>query len=136
KLRQCLPELREQRLRLRIGFGVSHQHANAPCSVRLLCPRCERPCGHGTSHQRHEVATPHSATSSAGACRPIALLLGLCPTVPQSAFSENLAVFAAPTRLRLGDGLPIRGPCLRWVNRECAGRPARSRGCESLTMKV
>jgi aerobic-type carbon monoxide dehydrogenase small subunit (CoxS/CutS family) len=25
---------------------------------------------------------------------------------------------------------------LLWVIRECAGRPARSRGCESLTMKV
>src|SRR5262249_44242061 len=78
ELLKSFPERRKPILPLRITFAHCHQHAYAPHSLRLLRARRERP-RRRTAEQPHELAPPHSITSSAatsslsGTVRPSAL---------------------------------------------------------------
>ena len=64
QLRKPLRELGEQRLCFRIGFAVSHQHADPPLPVGLLSAYRERPRKRGTSHYSDEISPPHAITNS------------------------------------------------------------------------
>src|SRR5262249_24430135 len=72
-------ERRDAGLSFRVVRARGHQHADAPHPLALLRARRERPRGCRTAEQRHELAPPHSITSSArassveGTVRPSAL---------------------------------------------------------------
>jgi hypothetical protein len=70
---QLLKPLRERGepgLRLGIGFAQCHEHADPPHAVGLLRPRRERPSDRRAAHQRDELPSPHSITSSVIARSP------------------------------------------------------------------
>src|SRR5262249_48910801 len=60
----------------RIGIvrARTHEHADAPHSLRLLCARGERPRGRRAADERDELAALHSITSSARASTPCGTL--------------------------------------------------------------
>src|SRR5262249_37370269 len=64
---QYLHERGHASLRLPIVRGNRHEHADAPHTLRLLCPRRERPQDRRAAKQRDEFAALHSITSSARA---------------------------------------------------------------------
>src|SRR5262249_18574076 len=59
-------QLIHKRCELRLGFRITHQHADPPHPLGLLRARHERPRGRA-AEQRDERATLHSITSSARA---------------------------------------------------------------------
>src|SRR5262249_45795236 len=65
------PNLRSfhKRCELRLGFQITHQHADPPHPLGLLRARRERPRRCRAAEQRDELAALHSITSSARASR-------------------------------------------------------------------
>src|SRR5262249_43804002 len=66
QLSKHLPQRRETDVRIRTALFASHQHADAPRALALLCVCDERPrhCG---ADERNELPPFHSITSSARA---------------------------------------------------------------------
>src|SRR5262245_4766521 len=62
-------QLTHKRCELRLGFRITHQHADAPHALGLLRGRRDRP-RRRAAEQRNELAPPdHSITSSASASK-------------------------------------------------------------------
>src|SRR5262249_54122797 len=61
-------QLIDKRCELRLGFRITHQHADPPHPLGLLRARRERPGCRRAAEQRDELSPPHhSITSSARA---------------------------------------------------------------------